>query len=60
MDFMVNNPKWREQFLGRGAYEHLKLDQQIKNISGATLSCKHITDGVNRLTQTWDQVLRHL
>lgn len=58
--FQVNNPKWRAQFLGLGHTEHLKLDKQIKNISGATLSCRHITDGVNRLTQTWLQVLRHL
>jgi len=58
--FQVNHPKWRAQFHGRDHSEHLKLDHQIKNISGATLSCRHITDGINRLTQTWDQVLRHL
>lgn len=58
--FEVNNPKWRAQFHGRDHNEHLKLDKQIKNISGATLSCRHITDGINRLTKTWDQVLRHL
>lgn len=56
----VKHPKWLAQFHGRDAVEHLKLDQQIDNISGATLSCRHITDGVNRWTHTWDQVLRHL
>lgn len=56
----IRNDKWRAQFHGRDHSEHLKLDQQIKNISGATLSCRHITDGINRLTQTWNQVLRHL
>ncbi|MFT4718218.1 MAG: Na+-translocating ferredoxin:NAD+ oxidoreductase RnfG subunit [Rickettsiales bacterium] len=56
----VMNPKWLAQFFGKGNDEHLKLDEQIKNISGATLSCRHITDGINRLTHTWDQVLRYL
>lgn len=56
----VRNGKWRAQFHGKGVSDHLRLDQEIKNISGATLSCSHITDGINRLTQTWKQVLRHL
>ena len=58
--YEVMNKKWLAQFLGRGHEKVLKLDEDIKNISGATLSCRHITDGVNRLTHTWDQVLRHL
>lgn len=56
----VKNPKWLAQFLGRGHTENLKLDEQVKNISGATLSCRHITDGINRLTHTWDHVLKYL
>ena len=54
----VRNPKWRAQFHGRNHSEHLVLNRQIKNISGATLSCRHITDGVNRLLHTWNLVLR--
>jgi hypothetical protein len=53
----VMHPKWRAQFHGKDSSEYLKLDNQIKNISGATLSCRHITDGINRLTHTWSQVL---
>jgi Na+-translocating ferredoxin:NAD+ oxidoreductase RnfG subunit len=56
----IMHPKWRAQFHGRDSSEYLKLDQQIKNISGATLSCRHVTDGINRLNHTWDQVLRLL
>ena len=52
------NPKWLAQFHFKGAESVLKLDDQIKNISGATMSCRHVTDGVNRLTQTWQQVLK--
>ena len=56
----IRNAKWRAQFHGRDHSEHLELDEQIRNISGATLSCSHVTDGVNRLTHTWNLVLRSL
>ncbi len=56
----VRGPKWLAQFFGKDYTEVLKLDRKIKNISGATLSCRHITDGVNRLTHTWNEVLRYL
>ncbi|MCB1582720.1 MAG: FMN-binding protein [Marinicella sp.] len=56
----VRNPKWQAQFYGKDSSEVLLLDQHIKNISGATMSCRHITDGVNRLTQTWALVLKNL
>ena len=56
----VRHPKWLAQFLGKDHTEYLGLDEQIKNISGATLSSRHITEGINRLTHTWDQVLKHL
>ncbi len=56
----VRHAKWLAQFLGKDYTEHLKLDEQIQNISGATLSCRHITDGINRLTHTWHQVLQYL
>ena len=58
--YEVRNEKWRAQFQGRDHSELLRLDDPIKNISGATLSCRHITDGINRLTQTWNLVLRTL
>ncbi|MEM7352012.1 MAG: FMN-binding protein [Acidobacteriota bacterium] len=56
----IRNVKWRAQFHGRDHSERLRLDKQIRNITGATLSCRHVTDGINRLTHTWNQVLRHL
>jgi mRNA-degrading endonuclease RelE of RelBE toxin-antitoxin system len=58
--YEVANPKWRAQFHKTNYKEFLKLDKQIQNISGATLSCRHITDGINRLNQTWYLVLQHL
>ena len=56
----VRNQKWLAQFLGKDHNEHLRLDKQIKNISGATLSCRNIADGVNRLMHTWNEVLRYI
>lgn len=56
----VRYTKWLDQFNGRDSSQKLLLDNQIDNISGATLSCRHITDGVNRWAHTWDHVLRHL
>lgn len=58
--YEVANPKWKKQFHGMDFHQHLKLDHQIINISGATLSCKHITDGINRLNHTWNIVLKDL
>ncbi|NOT18021.1 MAG: FMN-binding protein [Sulfuriferula sp.] len=54
----VNNAKWRAQFVGKKAGDTLKLDEDIKNISGATLSCKHLTDGVKRLLATYTVALK--
>ena len=56
----IRNPKWLAQFFGRKKTEKiLKLGKQIKNISGATLSSRHITDGINRWLATWDIVLQY-
>jgi Na+-translocating ferredoxin:NAD+ oxidoreductase RnfG subunit len=54
----VRNPKWRAQFTGKRADAPLELDEDIRNISGATLSCKHIADGVRRLLTTYEAVLK--
>jgi len=47
--YEIRNPRWRAQFVGKTLAEPLALDQDIKNISGATLSCRHVTEGVKRL-----------
>jgi Na+-translocating ferredoxin:NAD+ oxidoreductase RnfG subunit len=45
----VRNERWREQFNGKSLPDRLRLGKDIANISGATLSCRNITDGVKRL-----------
>lgn len=53
----VRGAGWRAQFTGKRRGAALKLGQDIKNISGATLSSKHVTDGVKRLLSTYAIVL---
>ena len=45
----IRLPAWRKQFVGKTAADPVRLDADIHNISGATLSCRHVTDGVRRL-----------
>ena len=47
--FEVRLPAWRKQFVGKGAGSALRVGEDIANISGATLSCSHITEGVRRI-----------
>ncbi len=58
--YEVRSPKWRRQFQGKTSESRLKLNKDIENLSGATISSRSITEGVKRLIHTWDQVLRHL
>jgi Na+-translocating ferredoxin:NAD+ oxidoreductase RnfG subunit len=53
----VHLPGWRRQFVGKHHGSPLQLNGDIKNISGATLSCGHVTDGVRRLLATYALVL---
>jgi Na+-translocating ferredoxin:NAD+ oxidoreductase RnfG subunit len=56
--YEIRNADWRAQFLGKKHGAKFKLDDDIKNISGATLSCRHITDGVKRLLSLYELVLK--
>lgn len=50
----IRLPAWRRQFVGKGTGSALRLDDDIANISGATLSCTHVTDGVRRIVAVLD------
>jgi len=56
--YEVRDAGWRRQFAGKTAADPLKLDADIRNISGATLSSRHITDGVKRLLAIHALVLK--
>jgi len=45
----IRDAKWRSQFRGKTMADPFKLQQDVSNISGATLSCRNVTDGIKRL-----------
>jgi Na+-transporting NADH:ubiquinone oxidoreductase subunit NqrC len=45
----IRLPAWRRQFVGKRAGAGMSIGDGIANISGATLSCTHLTDGVRRI-----------
>ncbi len=53
----VRNPKWLAQFAKKKNGDSIVDGDSIQNISGATLSSKHITDGVRRLLATYALIL---
>jgi hypothetical protein len=54
----VREAGWRTQFVGKSAADPLQLDRDIANISGATLSCRHVIEGVKRLLGLYESELR--
>ena len=54
----VRQPAWRAQFVGKTAADAVRVDKNIQNLAGATLSSVHVTDGIRRLLATYDLVLR--
>lgn len=57
--YEVAEAQWRKQFVGKNANDPIKLNQDIQNIGGATLSCKHISDGVKRVVVLYELALKH-
>ena len=54
----IRNEAWRAQFTGKKRADALQVDKDIQNISGATLSCVHVTDGVRRVLATYELALK--
>ena len=50
----IRLPAWRNQFIGKDHAAPLRVGEDITNISGATLSCTHLTDGVRRIVAWMD------
>ena len=53
----ITTPKWRAQFAGKTSVSPLRLDEDIANITGATLSCRHVMEGVKRLLAIYEIAL---
>jgi len=49
----VREPGWLAQFAGKTSSSPLRVGSDIRNISGATLSSLHVTEGVKRILATY-------
>lgn len=54
----IRGEKWRAQFRGKGLGDAFRLNRDIYNLSGATMSCRHVSEGVKRLVATYALVVR--
>ena len=54
----IRNAAWRGQFNRLDSLDQLRFRTDIKNISGATLSSEHVTQGVRWLLALWQSALR--
>jgi Na+-transporting NADH:ubiquinone oxidoreductase subunit NqrC len=54
----IRDAAWRAQFNGKKAGDSLKINTDIKNIGGATLSCVHITEGVRRVLASFEVAVK--
>jgi Na+-translocating ferredoxin:NAD+ oxidoreductase RnfG subunit len=54
----VANESCLQQFVGKTSRSALQIDQDIRNISGATLSFRHVTESVKRILAYYEGHLR--
>lgn len=45
----IRTDNWRKQFKGKKISDPFKLDEDVMNITGATLSCRNVLDGTKRI-----------
>lgn len=55
----VRDAGWRKHFVGKTLADPFKLDNDVPNISGATLSSRNLLDGVKRLLVIHKLYLAH-
>lgn len=52
----IRYPSFLKQFAGKGILDPIRNKRDIRNISGATISCRSIADGVRVLLSLWEEV----
>ena len=57
--YEIANPNWKKIFTNKDVNSELTLDKDIPNITGATLSCNHVTKGVKRLLYTHELIIKN-
>ena len=53
----IANHDWLNQFVGRTGHDPPEFERNIRNISGATLSSRHVTDGIRRVLAIYETCL---
>jgi Na+-translocating ferredoxin:NAD+ oxidoreductase RnfG subunit len=54
----IRSPSWLAQFVGKTSNSSLRINGDIRNIAGATLSSTHVTEGVKRVLAAYGTRLR--
>ncbi len=54
----IRGATWRQQFVGKTVQSALALNDDITNIGGATLSCRHVTQGIKRVLAVYETCLK--
>ncbi|MDX1795863.1 MAG: FMN-binding protein [Hydrogenovibrio sp.] len=54
----IREADWRAHFVGADKNRPLALEEDIPNISGATLSCRNVTNGIKRLLALYEVMLK--
>jgi Na+-translocating ferredoxin:NAD+ oxidoreductase RnfG subunit len=54
----IRSPSWLAQFAGKTSASPLRINGDIRNIAGATLSSTHVTEGVKRILAAYGNRLR--
>ncbi len=52
----IRHPSFLKQFVGKNVSDPIRNKRDIRNISGATISCRAIADGVRTLVALWEEV----
>jgi hypothetical protein len=54
----IRGASWLAQFVGKTSANALAVGSDIRNISGATLSCHHVTEGVKKILGLYGHGIR--
>jgi hypothetical protein len=54
----IASADWLAQFVGKTGRDRLEVGRDIRNISGATLSSRHVSDGIKRVLALYDVCLK--
>lgn len=54
----IRGDAWRGQFSGKTSTSTLRVHDDIYNLSGATISCRHVTQALKRVLVSYELVVR--